>query len=229
MPAPRTSISYFSVAGGSIVPSLRPASASLTASCTFWGTSPCHGASSCSVGQLLDAEGLIRPTLEVAVDERLDDAEDRVRQWLERARDHAVALGRLVGVDADRGHALLAGRVDRAEAAVACDLEHDVRALRDLVERDLLALGRVVEVVRVRVQELDVRLRRLHRSLEAGDPVVDRRDLDAADRGHGAALRRQRGDNSCEVSGLLCGEDHAERVVDRARLRPSQSASPGGP
>ena len=216
---PRTSISSTSsVAGGSIEPSLRPASALSTASCTFWGTSPCHGASSSASGSCSTPKNWFVPPLKSPSTNVLMTPKTESVEGLERARDHAVALRRLVGVDADRGHALLAGRVDRAEAAVACDLEDDVRALRDLVERDLLALGRVVEVVRVRVQELDVRLRRLHRRLEAGDPVVDRRDLDAADRGHGAALRRQRGDDAGEVPRLLSGKDHAEGVVDCARL-----------
>ena len=63
-----------------------------------------------------------------------------------------VAEVALVGVDADALHALLLGRVERAEAALAGDLEDDLRALRDLVERELLALRLVDEVLRVAVE-----------------------------------------------------------------------------
>ena len=66
---------------------------------------------------------------------------------------------RLVGVDADAADPFLAGGVERAETAAARDLEDDVGALRDLVERDLLALRLVDEVLRVAVQDLDVRVR----------------------------------------------------------------------
>ena len=55
----------------------------------------------------------------------------------------------LVGVDADGLDVLLLGRVERAEAALARDREDDLRALVDLVERDLLALRLVDEVLRV--------------------------------------------------------------------------------
>ena len=87
----------------------------------------------------------------------------------------------LVGVDADREDALLQGGVERPQAAEAGDLEHDVGALRDVVERDLLAQRLVDEVVRVVVQQRDVGVRVLRALLVAGDPVVDRRDRDAAD------------------------------------------------
>src|SRR3712207_8552593 len=50
--------------------------------------------------------------------------------------------------------------VERAQPALAGDLEHDVRALADLVERDLLARRLVDELLRVAVQELHVRVRR---------------------------------------------------------------------
>jgi len=47
----------------------------------------------------------------------------------------------LVGVDADAQQALLLGRVERAETALAGDLEDDLRALCDVVEGDPLALA----------------------------------------------------------------------------------------
>ena len=49
----------------------------------------------------------------------------------------------LVGVDADPPDVLLLRRVERAETAAAGDLEDDARALLDLVQGDLLALGLV--------------------------------------------------------------------------------------
>ena len=44
---------------------------------------------------------------------------------------------------------LLLGRVEDAEAAAAGNLEHDVRALRDLVQRQVLARVLGGEVLRV--------------------------------------------------------------------------------
>ena len=66
-----------------------------------------------------------------------------------------VAQVALVGVDADPLHALLLGRVERAEAALAGDGEHDLRALGDLVERELLALVLRDELLRVAEEHLD--------------------------------------------------------------------------
>ena len=80
-------------------------------------------------------------------------------------------------------HALLLSRVERAEAAAAGHLEDDLRAPRDLVERDLLALRLVDEVLRVPVKRLDLGIGLLGARLEAGDIVVHRRDLLAADGG----------------------------------------------
>ena len=63
----------------------------------------------------------------------------------------------LVGVDADAPGGLLLRRVEGAEAAAAGNLEHDVGALRDLVECDVLALVLCGEVLRVAVQRRDAR------------------------------------------------------------------------
>ena len=82
--------------------------------------------------------------------------------------------------------------LQRAEAAAAGDLEHRLRALGDVLERELLALrgGRVGEVVRVVDEHLEALVDRLGAGSVAGDPVVDRRDLLAADRAeHELALR----------------------------------------
>src|SRR5918999_821046 len=98
--------------------------------------------------QVGDAVEGVRPAPELIVLARLDQVEDRLLERLQRARDHARPLVVLVDVDADRHHVPLTGAVEGAEAALARDLEDDVRPLVDLVERDLLALGQVLEVVR---------------------------------------------------------------------------------
>src|SRR5918994_4366129 len=85
----------------------------------------------------------------LAVDELLDRLEDGLVDPLQSAREDVVAQERLVGVDADAPDALLLRRVQRAEAAAAGNLEDDVGALGDLVERHLLALRLVDEVLRV--------------------------------------------------------------------------------
>src|SRR4051812_1617751 len=132
---------------------------------------------------VLEVEQLVRAALERAVLHRLDRVEHRdVDLLLGRGQDVAAEVA-LVGVHADALEALLLGGVERAETALAGNLEDDLRALGDLVEGDLLALRLVDEVLRVAVERLDPRVRRLRACLIAGDVVVDRRDLLAADRG----------------------------------------------
>ena len=92
-----------------------------------------------------------------------------------------LAEVRLVGVDADPAHVLLLRGGEGAEAALARDLEDHVRAAGDLVERELLALRLVDEVLRVGVQGRDPRVRRLRARLVARDVAVDGRDLEPAD------------------------------------------------
>jgi hypothetical protein len=76
---------------------------------------------------------------------------------------------------------LLTGGVERAEPAGAGVREDDLGALLDLVQRDLLALRLVDEVLRV-VHEHGRRwIARLHAGLVAGDEAVDRRNALAAD------------------------------------------------
>jgi hypothetical protein len=88
----------------------------------------------------------------------------------------------LVGVDADPAHVLLLGGVQRAEPALAGHLEDDGRAAGDLVERDLLALRLVDEVLRIAVQRRHAGIRGLCTRAIAGDVAVDGRDLLASDR-----------------------------------------------
>src|SRR6266511_3094243 len=132
------------------------------------------------IGELLHAVEIVDAALERALLEGLDDLVDRALQRLQRARDHAVALRRLVDVDADRELALLAGPVESAEPALPGDLEDNVRPLIDLVDRDLLAFCKVLEVLRVGVQGLHAGLRVLHgllRSEEHTSELQSRENL----------------------------------------------------
>ena len=122
----------------------------------------------------------------------------------------------LVGVHADPPHLLLLRGVERAEAATARDLEDHDGAGGDLVQRDLLALRRVREVLRVVVQRLDPWHRRLRTRLVARDEAVDRRLLlpaDGRDDGRTARLRRQARGIACEVADLLLLEEQALDVL----------------
>src|SRR3954454_5028093 len=153
----------------------------------------------------------------------LDRVEDRDVDLLQRARDDLRAEVGLVGVDPDRLDALLLGGVDRAEAAGARDLEDDLRALGDLVERDLLALVLRREALRVAVKRRDAGIGLLRARLEARDVVVDRRDLLAADARQRATvvLGVQRGQVADEVAGLLLLERQADDVL-RLALHPGR-------
>ena len=68
---------------------------------------------------------------------------------LHGARQHVPAEERLVLVDADAPDLRLLGGVERAETAVPGDRELDLRAAGDVVQRELLALRLVDEVLRV--------------------------------------------------------------------------------
>src|SRR5215208_3169270 len=154
----------------------------------------------------LDVEHGVRAALEGAVLDRLDRVEDGHVDLLQRARDDVVPEVALVGIDADALHALLLGRVERAEAALAGDLEDDLRALRDLVERELLAEVLLDEVLGVAVEGLDAGVGLLGAGLVARDVVIDRRDLLAADRGDDL------------VAALVLGVEAGERAREVARL-----------
>ena len=130
----------------------------------------------------LGVEDRVLAGLEAAVLDLLGGDEHGVLDLLERRGHHVIAQIALVGVDADALHALLLGGVERAEAALAGHGEDDLGALGDLVERDLLALRLVDEVLRIAVQDLDVGVRLRGTGLVARDVGVDRRDLLAADR-----------------------------------------------
>src|SRR5215210_3780830 len=144
---------------------------------------------------------------------------------LDRARQDVRPEVRLVAVDADAPLPLLLRGVERAEPAAAGDLEHDLRALRDLVERDLLALVLRDEVLRIRREDLDLRVARLCTGLVAGDEDVDRRELDPADRADhllaACLLRDHRRHAADEVAVLVRRERqplHVRVALERRRL-----------
>src|SRR5215210_805982 len=105
----------------------------------------------------------------LAVDDLLDRLEDGLVDLLLGRRQDVVAEERLVGVHADAPLSLLLRSVQRTEAAASGHLEDDVGALGDLVERDLLALRLVDEVLRVAVERLRVGIR-------VGDALLVARD-----------------------------------------------------
>ena len=169
-----------------------------------------------------DVEDRVLAAVEAAVDDLLHRLEDGLVHLLQRARGDVLAEVRLVGVDADPAHVLLLRGREGAEPALARDLEDHVGAAGDLVERELLALRLVDEVLRVRVQGRDPRIRLLRARLVARDVAVDGRDLlpaDGADHLLRArlVLRDQPGQVADEVAGLLLLEEQAADVL-RLRL-----------
>src|ERR1700736_6557772 len=123
-----------------------------------------------------------RSALELAVDDVLDRCVGGDVHLLEGAGDDRWFGVLLVGVDADAVDPRLARRLQHAEAASARNLEQDVGLSGDLAAGDVLALGRVGEVIRVTDQHLDRRVFHRRRPLVAGDVVVNRRDADSTDR-----------------------------------------------
>src|SRR5207249_9267392 len=96
---------------------------------------------------LVETEHAVLAAAEGPADERLDRQEHGRVDALLRARQHVRPEERLVGVHPDPPHAFLARGVERAEAAAACDLEDDTRAVGDLGEGELLAFRSVVPVL----------------------------------------------------------------------------------
>ena len=135
---------------------------------------------------------------------------------LHGAREDVRAEEGLVGIDADAPDALLLRRVKRAQAAAARNLEDRSGALLDLVQRDLLALRLIREVLRVAVQHLDARVGGLRAGLIARDETIDRRLLLTADRTDHvrarAPLLLEAREVADEVAGLLLVEEQTEEV-----------------
>src|SRR6476619_3494653 len=159
---------------------------------------------------LVEAEDGVPAARERPVLHRLDRQEDGAVDTLERARQDVRAEERLVPVDPDRPDALVLRPGDRTEAAAAGDLEDDLRARRDLVQRKLLALRLVLPVLGVAPLHLRPRDGRFGARAIAGDEAVDRGLLEAADgaeRLGPGTLRLERAEVADEVAHLLLSEE----------------------
>src|SRR5262245_22004294 len=170
---------------------------------------------------VLEREVHVEAALELAraLLERLRREEDRVLDLLQRARQHRLRMQVvLVGVDADAPLAGAVRRAEPAEAAAPGRREDDLRFALQLVERDLLALRLIVEgqVVRVAVDDRDLRVGPRGARLVAGEVAHDRRNgvrADAAD-----DLRPllvfddEAGDVPNQVASLLLAELEAANV-----------------
>src|SRR5690242_12271635 len=130
---------------------------------------------------VLQVEEQVVAALELTLRDLLRRVEDAVVDALHARGEDALGVVVLILVDADAPDPGRVGGLERAEAAAAGDLEEHLGTLRDLVLRDGLALVRGDEVLRVPDQDLDVRVVELRAVLVAGDPDVDRRDLQPAD------------------------------------------------
>src|SRR5215211_8857574 len=164
-----------------------------------------------------EAEDRIPAAAPRAVLDRLDRREDGGVDLLLGAREDVRPQERLVRVHADSPHLLLAGRVERAEAAAARNLEHHTGAAADLVQGELLALRLVVPVGRVPVDHLDPGVGLLGARLVARDEPVDRRLFEPADGpDHVRAVTPLLGERrqvAGEVADLLFLEDQPDHVL----------------
>src|SRR5918912_1730259 len=146
---------------------------------------------------VLERERHVRPALELAVLRCADDADHPQVDPLHRAREDVRPEVRLVDVHADAPDLLLLRRLQRAEPARAGDVEDDLRARGDLVQRERLALVLLRERPGVVDVDLDV-LDALPRAGRiAGEEVLHRWDrlaADAADDVSAGLLRHQRGE-----------------------------------
>src|SRR6188472_2402619 len=143
----------------------------------------------------------------------LDGVEHTDVDPLQGARQDVLAEVELIGVHADPPVLGVLRGLERPESACAGDLEDHVGVLLDLVEGDLLALRLVDEVLRVVVERLGARLVLLRTVLVPGDVMVDRRDLQSADRADHAALGRPRRSDTGETARVLLREQDAARVL----------------
>src|ERR687897_141323 len=173
---------------------------------------------------VLEVEDRVGAALELPVHHRFGGQEHRLVDALDGAREDVLAETRLVAIDADPPLVALLRRVERAEAAPAGHLEDDLRALCDLVERDLLALVLRDEVLRIADQDAGRRHTLLRSGLIARDEDVHRRQLDPADRADhlpaALLLGHERGEAADHVAVLVRREGQALHIgVLRERRR----------
>src|SRR4029079_2799185 len=123
----------------------------------------------------------VRAEQRLGLPRRVDGLVDRDVDLLRGTRHHVRPEVALVGVDADADDTALLGRREDTETALAGDLEDDACTVGDLVQRLLLALRLVDEVLRVGVRDRHLRAGTLRTRVVARDEAVHRRDLEAAD------------------------------------------------
>src|SRR5436190_2528394 len=131
---------------------------------------------------VLEVEDEVLPALEVALRRGHDGVVDPGVGLLDPAREDSLRDLVLVGVHPDAPLAELRGLLESTVAAKAGDLEDHLCARADLVLRQVRARSLIGEAVRVLDQRLRALDRLLRAELVAGDPRVDRRDLDACHR-----------------------------------------------
>src|SRR5829696_9550438 len=158
---------------------------------------------------VLEVEDRVGAALELPVHHRFGGQEHRLVDALDGAREDVLAETRLVAIDADPPLVALLRRVERAQAAPAGHLEDDLRALCDLVERDLLALVLRDEVLRVADQDLGRGDALPRPGPVAGDEDVHRRQLDPTDRADHLLSPLLLGHERCEAA------DHVAVLVRR--------------
>ena len=159
---------------------------------------------------LVETEDRIPATLEGAILRGLRREEHGAVDALEPTREHVRPEERLICVDADAPDLLLLRREQRSEPTQARDLEDSLRPVRDLIQRELLALRLIFPVLRVPPLDLHPGGGRCRSRLVAGDEAVDRRLLGArhrADEIPAGALCLQRGEVADEVADLLLPEE----------------------
>src|SRR5580765_1626350 len=174
---------------------------------------------------VLEVEEQVASAPELVLGDELRGLEDAVVDALDAGGEHALRVVVLVLVDADAPDAGLVRGLERAEPAAAGDLEEHLCALRDLVLGHRLALVRSDEVLGVADQDLDLRVVELRAVLVAGDPDVDRRDLQAADRADdllaALLLGHLGGEVADEAAGLVrrVGQSHHVPAAVERRAR----------
>src|SRR5215475_504388 len=173
---------------------------------------------------VLQVEQQVVAALELALRDQLRGLKDAVVDALDAGGEDALGVVVLVLVDADAPDAGLVGSLQRPEPAAARDLEQHLGALRDLVLSDRLALVRGDEVLGVADQDLDVRVVELRAVLVAGDPDVDRRDLQPADRADdllaALLLRHLGGEVADQAARLVRRVGQAHHVLAAVEGRP---------
>src|SRR5919204_400334 len=175
---------------------------------------------------VLQVEEHVRSAAERAVLGRTDDAQDPEIHALELARQDVLPEVRLVDVDADPPDVLVLSGTQRAEAARAGDVVDDLRACRDLVQRQRLALVLLGEGSRIVDLHLDAGHALLRTGDVTGEELLDRRNCltaDAADHVAAGLLCHQGTKAADEVAALLHRELRAHDVrrlgaVERSAL-----------